>query len=127
MSKYVLDASAVLALLNQETGQEKVEGVLDESVMSAVNFCEVMGKLIDAGLPEDEARDSIDLLNIEVIDFDKEMASVAAALRARTRKLGLSLGDRGCLALGLARRNTIVTAEKIWAKLKIGVTIEIIR
>ncbi len=127
MSKYVLDASAVLALLNQERGQEKVEGVLDESVMSAVNFCEVMGKLIDAGLPEDEARDSIELLNIEVIDFNKDMARVAAALRARTRKLGLSLGDRSCLALGLARRNTIVTAEKIWAKLKIGLTIEIIR
>jgi len=127
MSKYVLDASAVLALLDQERGQEKVEGVLDESVMSAVNFCEVMGKLIDAGLPEDEARDSIELLNIEVIDFNKDMARVAAALRARTRKLGLSLGDRSCLALGLARRNTIVTAEKIWAKLKIGLTIEIIR
>ena len=127
MSKYVLDASAVLALLNQETGQEKVAGVLDESVMSTVNFCEVMGKLIDAGLPEDEASDSIELLNIEVIDFDKETARVAAALRARTRKLGLSLGDRSCLALGLARRNTIVTAEKIWAKLKIGVSIEIIR
>jgi len=127
MSKYVLDASAVLALLNQERGQEKVEGVLDESVMSAVNFCEVMGKLIDAGLPEDEALDSIELLNIEVIDFNKDMARVAAALRARTRKLGLSLGDRSCLALGLARRNTIVTAEKIWAKLKNGVTIEIIR
>jgi ribonuclease VapC len=127
MSKYVLDASAVLALLNQERGQEKVVGMLDESVISAVNFCEVMGKLIDAGLTEDEARDSIELLNIEVINFDKEMARVAAALRARTRKLGLSLGDRSCLALGLARRNTIVTAEKIWAKLKIGVTIEIIR
>ena len=127
MSRYVLDASAVLALLNQERGQEKVAGMLDESVISAVNFCEVMSKLIDAGLTEDEARDSIELLNIEVINFDKETARVAAALRARTRKLGLSLGDRSCLALGLARRNTIVTAEKIWAKLKIGVTIEIIR
>lgn len=127
MSKYVLDASAVLALLNQEKGQERVEGVLNESVMSAVNFCEVMGKLIDAGLSEDDARDSLELLNIEVINFDKDMARVAAALRARTRKLGLSLGDRSCLASGLARRNTIVTAEKVWAKLKIGVTIEIIR
>lgn len=127
MSKYVLDASAVLALLNQETGQEKVLAVLDQSVISAVNFCEVMGKLMDAGLSEEDARDSIGLLNIEVIAFDKEMARLAAVLRASTKKLGLSLGDRSCLALGLAHRQTIVTAEKAWAKLKIGVTIEVIR
>ena len=101
--------------------------MLDDSVMSAVNFCEVMGKLIDAGLPEGEAHESIELLNVEVIDFDKDMARVAAALRVRTRKLGLSLGDRSCLALGLERGDTIVTAEKVWSKLKLGVTIQIIR
>lgn len=127
MSKYVLDASAVLALLNQETGQEKVEAVLTDSVIGAVNFCEVMGKLIDAGLSEEDARESIDLLNIQIISFDTDMARLAAVLRHTTKKLGLSLGDRSCLALGLARRNIVVTAEREWAKLKLGVKIELIR
>src|ERR1044071_2301064 len=125
MSKYVLDASAVLALLNQETGYDKVEAVLADSVMSAVNLCEVMGKLIDAGLSEEEARESIDLLNIEIIGFDTDQARLAAALRPTTKKLGLSLGDRSCLALGLARRHSVVTAEREWAKLRVSIKVEL--
>ena len=127
MSKFVLDASAVLALLNQEPGMERVEAVLADSCMGAVNYCEVLGKLIDAGLPEPEARESVELLNIEVVSFDTDMARLAAALRPTTKKLGLSLGDRSCLALALSRRNTAVTAERVWPKLKIGVKIELIR
>jgi len=127
VSKYVLDASAVLALLNQETGKERVEAVLADSCVGAVNYCEVLGKLIDAGLPEEDARESVEMLNVEVVDFDVDLARLAAVLRQRTKKLGLSLGDRSCLALALARRNTAVTAERVWAKLKIGVKIELIR
>ncbi len=128
MSHYVLDASAVLALLNQETGKERVEAVLADSAISAVNYCEVLGKLIDAGLPEKDARESIELLSIEVVPFDTDMARLTAVLRPTTKKLGLSLGDRSCLALGLARRDSIVvTAERVWAKLKIGVKVEVIR
>jgi PIN domain nuclease of toxin-antitoxin system len=119
MSKYVLDASAVLALLNQEPGMEQVEGLLGESTISAVNACEVLTKLIDAGMPMEEARESFDLLGLEVVDFNKELAERAAALRSATRKKGLSLGDRCCLALGLYLKLEIVTAEREWAKLKI--------
>lgn len=127
MSKYVLDASAVLALLNQETGKERVEAVLADSCIGTVNYCEVFGKLIDAGMPEQDARESMELLNVEVVDFDVDLARLAAVLRPTTKKLGLSLGDRSCLALALARRNTAVTAERVWPKLKIGVNIELIR
>lgn len=127
MSKYVLDASAVLALLNRESGHDRVETVLADSVISAVNFCEVMGKLMEAGLSEKEARESLDLLNLEIIPFDADMAHLAAALRPTTRKLGLSIGDRSCLALGLARHLTVVTAERAWAKLRTDVKIEMIR
>ncbi len=127
MSKYVLDASAVLALLNQETGKERVEAVLADSCIGTVNYCEVLGKLIDAGMSEQDARESVELLNVEVVSFDTELARLAAVLRPTTKKLGLSLGDRSCLALALARRNIAVTAERIWTKLKIGVKIELIR
>lgn len=127
MSKYVLDASAVLALLNQETGKDRVEAVLADSCIGAVNYCEVLGKLIDAGMPEQDARESVELLNVEVVDFDTDLARLAAVLRPTTKKLGLSLGDRSCLALALSRRNTAVTAERAWAKLKISTKIELIR
>ena len=127
MSKYVLDASAVLALLNQEPGMDRVEAVLADSCLGTINYCEVLGKLIDAGVPEQDARESVELLNVEIVSFDTDMARLAAVLRLTTKKLGLSLGDRSCLALALARRNTAVTAERIWAKLKLGVKIELIR
>ncbi|MDQ3755864.1 MAG: type II toxin-antitoxin system VapC family toxin [Acidobacteriota bacterium] len=127
MSKYVLDASAVLALLNQEPGQDRVEAVLADSCIGAVNYCEVLGKLIDAGLSEEDATESVELLNLEVVPFDADTARLTAVLRPTTKKLGLSLGDRSCLALALARRNTALTAERAWAKLKLGVKIELIR
>jgi PIN domain nuclease of toxin-antitoxin system len=78
-------------------------------------------------MPEDAARESVDLLGIEVIGFNAEVALIAATLRPATRKLGLSLEDRSCLALGLASRHTVVTAERTWGKLQIGVKIEVIR
>ncbi len=128
MSKYVLDASAVLALLNQEPGHERVEALLPDSAISAVNYCEVLGKLMDAGLTEKDALASVELLNVEVVSFDADMARLTAVLRQTTTKLGLSLGDRSSLALGLARRSATVTAERSWAKLKIdGVKVELIR
>ncbi len=127
MSKYVLDASAVLALLNQEPGMDRVEAVLADSCLGTINYCEVLGKLIDAGVPEQDARESVELLNVEIVSFDTDMARLAAVLRPTTKKLGLSLGDRSCLALALARRNTAVTAERVWPRLKIGVKIELIR
>ena len=127
MSEYVLDASAVLALLNQETGKERVEGVLADSCIGAVNYCEVLGKLIEAGVPKEEAQESFELLNLEVVSFDADVARLAAVLRFETKKLGLSLGDRSCLALALSRSNTAMTAERVWAKLRAEVKIELIR
>ena len=83
MSKYVLDASALLALLNQEKGKERVEALLPDSIISAANFCEALGKLIDAGMNETDARESIGLLNIRVISFNEEMARLASCMSAR--------------------------------------------
>ena len=119
MSKYVLDASAVLALLNQEPGGDQVEALLADSLISAVNAAEVLTKLVDAGMPDDEALESLELLGLEIVDFDLRLAAQAAALRRPTRKKGLSLGDRCCLALGLTSGYELVTAEREWAKLNL--------
>ncbi|MSO23790.1 MAG: PIN domain-containing protein [Acidobacteria bacterium] len=127
MSKYVLDASAVLTILNQEPGKERVEAVLGQAAVSTVNVAETLGKLMDAGMSEANARASLELLHLEVIDLDIEMARLAGSLKLSTRKLGLSLGDRCCLALGLIRGNTVVTADRLWAKLKLGIQVEVLR
>ena len=127
MSKYVLDASALLALLNNEPGSQRVRDILPESVIGAVNVCETVGKLASGGMSVDDARTSIGLISPEIIPFDTELAYKAGALIVYTKKLELSLGDRACLALGLARKNTVVTAEKVWSKLKLDLSIEVIR
>jgi ribonuclease VapC len=127
MSKYVLDASAVLTILNQEPGKERVEVILGQAAVSTVNVAETIGKLMDAGMSEANARASLELLHLEVIDFDIERARLAGYLKLSTKKLGLSLGDRCCLALGSLRSNTVVTADRLWAKLKLGIQVEVLR
>ena len=127
MSKYVLDASALLALLNNEPGAKRVKDILPESVIGAVNVCEVAGKLISGGMSLADARTSIELIHLEVVPFDTELAYRAGALIIDTKKLGLSLGDRACLALGLLLDKTVVTAEHLWSRLKLNVTVEVIR
>lgn len=127
MNEYVLDASAVLTLLNQEPGYNKVAPLLSQSVLSSINLCEVLGKLIDAGIAASDANQTVELLGMPIVPFDAELALTTAELRIDTRSLGLSLGDRSCIALARNRGATAVTAERLWSKLKPGVTIEVIR
>ena len=127
MSKYVLDASALLALLNNEPGAQRVRDILADSAISAVNLCETAGKLTNAGMSLEDARTSIELINLEVVPFDAESAYKAGALIVEKKKLGLSLADRACLATGQMLGNVVVTAEHLWSILKIGVTVEVIR
>jgi PIN domain nuclease of toxin-antitoxin system len=127
MSEYVLDASAVLTVLNQEPGKERVEAILGQAALSMVNVAEAIGKLMDAGMSDANARTSLELLQVEVVDLDFEMAFLAGSLKQATKKLGLSLGDRCCLALASLRGNTAVTADRLWSKLKLGIQVEVVR
>jgi PIN domain nuclease of toxin-antitoxin system len=113
----VLDASAILALLNREAGGVKVAEHVDGAKVSAVNAAEVASKLFDVGLPVSLARAAISALGIEVVDFDQEQAWAVARLRSATKELGLSLGDRACLGLGLALGEVAVTADRSWSNL----------
>ena len=127
MSKYVVDASAILALLNNEPGSEIVINALPEAVISSVNLSEVIAKLADSGMPEVEIRSAIEALSLEVINFDPEMAYGAGMLRPLTRKAGLSFGDRACLALGKALSLPVLTSDKAWANLELGIAVHVIR
>jgi PIN domain nuclease of toxin-antitoxin system len=124
----VLDASALLALLKAEPGHERVTAALAAgAVMSAVNLSETAGKLQDDGVPEDDIHAAIDPLAIEIVAFDAHLAYRAALLRAVTRTLGLAFGDRACLALGADLGLPVVTTDRAWAQLPIGVTVQLVR
>lgn len=127
MSDVVLDASALLTVLHQEAGSDKVEPLLDHAVVSAVNLSEVHAKLLDAGLPPAAAREATDLLALRVVPFDADLAWRTAALRPVTPRLGLSLGDRACLALGLALGLPVITADRTWTRLSLDVEVRSVR
>lgn len=127
MSKVVLDASAVLAVLQDEPGADRVLALEERPCVSAVNYAEVATKLLDAGFPSAAIQHRIKQIAPEVITFDEVLAAATAALRPLTRAHGLSLGDRACLALAQSLQLPALTTDKAWAKLKIGVKIEVIR
>lgn len=128
MSKVVLDASALLAILNQEPGSEMLTPeLLSASVISTVNLCEAYGKLVDRGLSSEDAWEAAVSPIREAVPFTEEHARLAGDLAAKTRALGLSLGDRACLALGVALQIPIYTADRSWKKVKVGARIHVIR
>lgn len=128
MSRIVLDASAILAVINGEAGYEKLTPeLLATAVASTVNLAEVQGKLVSRGWSSEEAWQDATSPTQEVLPFDEHHALVAGDLIAHTRTLGLSLGDRACLALGMSLRVPVYTAERTWKKLKVGIPIHVIR
>lgn len=128
MNRIVLDASAILAVINSEPGAEKLPtDLLARAVGSAVNLAEVQTKLVSRGWSSEQAWEDGTSPVREVLPFDEEQAKVAGDLVTRTRHLGLSLGDRACLALGIALDVPVYTAEKAWKKVKVGVRIHVIR
>ena len=94
MNRYALDSSALLAVVNEETGAATVEKLLDSSVISAVNLSEALAKLVVKGARAEDALMIIGGLVQAVIPFDRDMAIIAARMVPETKKLGLSLGDR---------------------------------
>jgi PIN domain nuclease of toxin-antitoxin system len=124
----VLDASAMLAVLNEEPGSEKLTPeMLNNSIGSTVNLAEVHTKLVSRGGDPDEAwEDALSAIQ-EAVPFNEEQARIAGGLVARTRALGLSLGDRACLALGFVLNAPVYTADRSWKDLKVGIPIHVIR
>ena len=126
MTSSVLDSSAILAVLNAESGTERAISFFANGIVSSVNVAEVLTKIVERGQDIKTARETFDLLQLEVVDLDYEQAAKAAELRPLTKHLGLSLGDRSCLALALLRDTTAVTADRDWEKLTVC-PVEVIR
>lgn len=127
MTEYVLDSSAVLAYLHGEPGGDVVAGLMNQACMSVVNIAEVVSKLIENGMAPDDAVVFVTEQPFARVEADTTAAFAAARLRASTRHLGLSLGDRFCLALAAARGAPVLTADRRWKDADLPLDIRLIR
>jgi PIN domain nuclease of toxin-antitoxin system len=128
MSRSVLDASAILAVLQNEPGNEMLtDEVLAQSSVSTVNLAEVQTKLVRKGISPGEAWKLALIPANQIMAFTEDQARVAGNLVAQTRSLGLSLGDRACLGLAIEQKASVYTSDKSWKKLDLGLTIHVIR
>lgn len=124
----VLDASALIAVFNDEPGSLIIENILSHSVMSTVNVTEVMAYLyLKLSAPLEETQAMIEKLVDHIVPFDLKLAKETAKLKKEAKFLGLSLGDCACLALSKALHLPVYTADKIWTKLDFPNEIIVIR
>jgi PIN domain nuclease of toxin-antitoxin system len=127
MSKIVLDSSALLAFINGEPGAEVVVQSLSQAVISAINLSEVVAKLVDREVPESVIQRFVAELRVKVVPVDQEQAVTAGLLRLQTKSIGLSLGDRICLALALQQDCPVLTSDRAWGLVDLGIEIRLIR
>ena len=123
---YVFDTSANIALIQNEAGAAIVAQHMKGAIMSSVNYSEVVAVLARK-MPREAILALLNKLIGEVVPFDEAQALEAGVLYQQTKHLGLSLGDRSCVALALSRGLPVLTTDKAWQKLDIGVDIRMIR
>jgi len=123
----VLDASALIALLWEEPGAEAVEPLLSRAAVSTVNWAETLQRYRAHGVETAGKRESVEALGISIEGFSAEDAETAAELWQPTRRAGLSLADRACLALARRLGVAAYTADRDWRKVDMGVEVVLIR
>jgi ribonuclease VapC len=123
----VLDASALLAMLHAEPGGDVVKGLLQTAAISTVNWSEVVQKALDRKVEVQGLRQDLEALGLKILPFTADQAERTASLRSETQHLGLSLGDRACLALAAELSLPAVTADRVWRDLSIGIEIRVAR
>lgn len=128
MNKCVLDASAILALVLQEPGWTVLSAPgFPERLASVVNIAEAQLRLVKLGAPARAAWETARAIVEQAYPFDEEQARLSGTLVDQTRPLGLSLGDRACLTLGITMGLPVYTGDKIWRKLRLPVTVHLFR
>ena len=125
--KVVLDTSAILALIWGEPGEDRVAAVLGDALASTVSLAEVAAKMGDRWMDRTKSAQLVNQLALPFIGFDEKQAVLSGLLRPLTRHKGLSLGDRCCLALAKDRGVGVMTADRAWSALDLGIPIEVIR
>jgi PIN domain nuclease of toxin-antitoxin system len=127
MISAVLDSSALLAYVKGEAGADEVAGIIGDAAISAVNFAEAVTILVGKGMSPELAQAALGIAGLDVVAFDRRLAEQAGAMVVLTKALGLSLGDRACLALAAREGVSAVTADRVWSKLGTKFKIRLIR
>jgi PIN domain nuclease of toxin-antitoxin system len=121
-SNIVFDSSVLIMLFAKEPGYEVVRQNMKHAIISAINIAEVYKYCIEVqNLSEDDCKDLIKLCGIKIIDFCEEQALISAKIVKNTKQYGLSLGDRGCIALAILKNCPILTYDKIWQKVNLNI------
>lgn len=123
----VLDASALLAMLQDEPGGDVVQELLETAAISSVNWSEVMQKCLERQMDVEGLRYDLEALGLEILPFTAVLAETTAQLRSATRQAGLSLGDRSCLALAAVLGLPAVTTDRIWPDVGLPIKIRVVR
>ncbi|HEY4575668.1 MAG TPA: type II toxin-antitoxin system VapC family toxin [Thermoanaerobaculia bacterium] len=123
----VLDASALLAMLQEEPGGDVVQELLETAAISSVNWSEVVQKSLERQMEIDGLRHDLEALGLEILPFTGVLAETTARLRSATRQAGLSLGDRACLALAAVLGLPAITTDRIWPDLGLPIKIRVVR
>jgi len=129
VKSYLFDASAILAFLNKETGQEIVGTLFehDNCLVTAVNLAEVLYKLRAKRFTEEETRQILTGLPLEIVPCTLADAWISSSFYPQAKDFGLSLGDRICLATGKRLKIEVVTADKRWKIIKAPPCLKLIR
>jgi ribonuclease VapC len=128
MIEYILDSTALIALVGLETGSQRVGELLETSAVSAVNLAETANKLLEKGFSAAEVRVSLAKLKLKIEDWSEDMAYRSAEFSRFNRSHGLSLGDRACLTLAKQLHATAVTSDRAWRRLpSLGVSVMLFR
>jgi PIN domain nuclease of toxin-antitoxin system len=120
-------SSAIIALIEKEPGAEAAEPYVVNALTLTVNFTEVVGYFSRRIESESALRSIVRPFTKNIVPYDAEMAFMAGHLVCKTRHLGLSLGDRACLALGITKKLPVFTADRLWAKLNLPVEVQLLR
>lgn len=127
-TEYVLDSTALIAYVGQESGHERVQALLEKSAMSAVNLAESASKLIEQGFSAPEVREALARLKLKIEDWSEDLAYRSAEFSRFNKSHGLSLGDRACLTLAKHLHATAVTSDRAWRRLpSLGVSVMLFR
>ena len=88
----LLDASALLAVLQKEPGYQLVSEVMETGSISSCNLSEVVTKLIKWEVPMDEASYTLKSFELEVLSVDENIALLAGSLISVYKQLWIRIG-----------------------------------
>ena len=123
----VFDSSVVIAILKQEVGYQNAEFFLEDALISAVNYAEVVECITRLGYANEEIKVVLQKFPFKVISLNHSLAEAIGLMSRETKKYGLSLGDRACLALAIDKQLPVLTADRVWANLDVPIEVKQLR